>query len=176
MTPSFCHTWNLLSDIHIIRHSRNFLSGIQRLLLREAFSPSVVFYFFMFFVFSGVMRGQRPLIVDRTIQGWHPFLSFPKFLIGNPKVFTEEEGKIHRGFPLPLFRFLIKTLRNERLGDDRGIQGIQHHPSFPKSFIGNPRFCFFFGFLNHGPRLKDCRGDEETGIQRFLPLNNLDSW
>jgi len=29
-------------------------------------------------------------------------------------VFTEEEGKIHRGFPLPLFRFLIKTLRNDR--------------------------------------------------------------
>ena len=26
-----------------------------------------------------------------------------------------------------------------------------------------------------GPRLKDCRGDEEVGIQRFLSLNNLDS-
>ena len=31
-------------------------------------------------------------------------------------------------------------------------------------------------FLNtSGPRLKDCRGDEEVGIQVFLPLNNLDS-
>ena len=29
----------------------------------SVFSPSVVFYFFIFFVFSGVMRGQRPLIV-----------------------------------------------------------------------------------------------------------------
>ena len=28
----------------------------------------------------------------------------------------------------------------------------------------------------YGPRLKDCRGDEEVGIQRLLPLNNLDSW
>ena len=26
-----------------------------------------------------------------------------------------------------------------------------------------------------GPRLKDCRGDEEVGIQKFLSLNNLDS-
>jgi len=58
-----------IQGIHPLRHSRNLLSGIQRLLLREAFSPSVVFYFFMFFVFSGFMRGQRPLIVDRTIQG-----------------------------------------------------------------------------------------------------------
>ena len=31
-------------------------------------------------------------------------------------------------------------------------------------------------FLNtFGPRLKDCRGDEEVGIHVFLPLNNLDS-
>jgi len=29
------------------------------------------------------------------------FLSFPKFFIGNPKAFAEEEEKIHRGFPLP---------------------------------------------------------------------------
>jgi len=41
---------------------------------KEAFSPSVVFYFFMFFVFSGVMRGNLflPLIVwipDKYIQG-----------------------------------------------------------------------------------------------------------
>ncbi len=50
-------------ESNIIRHSQNLLLGIQRLLLREAFSPSVVFYFFMFFVFSGVMRGQCPLIV-----------------------------------------------------------------------------------------------------------------
>jgi len=53
-------------------------------------------------------------------------LSFPKFLIGNPKVFTEEEGKIHRGFPLPLYRFLIEPFRNDP------------PPSFPKSLIGNP--------------------------------------
>jgi len=48
-------------------------------------------------------------------------------------------GKIHRGFLLPLFRFLIKTLRNDGQRDDRGVQGIQHHPSFPKSSIGNPK-------------------------------------
>jgi len=38
-------------------------------------------------------------------------------------VFTEEEGKIHRGFPLLLFRFLIEPLRNDGQRDDRGIQG-----------------------------------------------------
>ena len=27
----------------------------------------------------------------------------------------------------------------------------------------------------YGPRLKNCRGDEEVGIQIFLPLNYLDS-
>jgi len=38
------------------------------------------------------------------------------------------------GFPLLWFRFLIEAFRNPP------------PPSFPKSFIGNPRFCFFFGF------------------------------
>jgi len=35
----------------------------------------------------------------------------------------ELEGKIHRGFPILLFRFLIEPFRNEGLGDDRAIQG-----------------------------------------------------
>jgi len=29
---------------------------------------------------------------------------------------------------------------------NRIIQGDIPFPSFPKSFIGNPSFCFFFGF------------------------------
>jgi len=46
-----------------LRHSRNLLSGIQRLLLREAFSPSVVFYFYACCFSKGVMRGLAPFIV-----------------------------------------------------------------------------------------------------------------
>jgi len=38
-------------------------------------------------------------------------------------VFTEEEGKIHRGFPLPLFRPLVEPLRNDGQGDGGGVQG-----------------------------------------------------
>jgi len=53
-----------------------------------------------------------------------------------------------RACPLPLYRFLIETLRNPS------------PPSFPKFFIGNPK-----AFKNHGPRLKDCRGDERRVIE-----------
>jgi len=119
-------------------------------------------------------------------------LSFPKFLIGNPKAFTEEEGKIHRGFPLPLFRFLIKTLRNDRLGNDRGIQGIQHHPSFPKSFIGNPKafteggffslsgllffyvFCFFGGYEGAVPPYSTFPSFPKFFIGNPKALNTVD--
>ncbi len=72
------------------------------------------------------------------------------------------EGKIHRGFPILLFRFLIEPFRNDT-------------PSvIPEIFYRESKF--FLWFLNtYGPRLEDCRGDEEVGIQRLLPLNNLDS-
>ena len=66
-------------ESNIIRHSQNLLLGIQRLLLREAFSPSVVFYFFMFFVFSGVIRGLAPLIVLSVIP--EIFYRESKFLL-----------------------------------------------------------------------------------------------
>ena len=40
--------------------------------------------------------------------------------------------------------------------------GIPPPPSFPKSLIGNPN-----AFKYCGPRLEDCRGDEEVGIHAF---------
>ena len=49
----------------------------------------------------------------------------------------------------------------------RNAGGNPPPPSFPKFFIGNPRFCFFFVFKYCGPRLEDCRGDEEVGIHVF---------
>ncbi|MGB4691022.1 MAG: hypothetical protein WBH59_01600 [Atribacterales bacterium] len=56
----------------------------------------------------------------------------------------------HRRCPFPLFRFLIETFRNDP------------PPSFPKSSIGNP-----YALKNHGPRLKNCRGDEQKVIETF---------
>ncbi len=86
-------------------------------------------------------------------------------------VFAEGEGKIHRGFPVLLFGFLIDTFRNDTLPS-----------SFPKSLIGNPEVLFFpfcpsignhrrvshhysrnLGvnpntFKNHGPLIEPFRG------------------
>ncbi len=74
-----------IQGIHPFRHSRNLLSGIQRLLLREAFSPSVVFYFYAF-VFSGGYEGACPLIVlfrhsRNLLSGIHVFAFFFGFSI-----------------------------------------------------------------------------------------------
>jgi len=46
------------------------------------------------------------------------------------------------------------------------------HPSFPKSFIGNPSFCFsFFCFKHHGPLIEPFRGDEEVVFFSALYLS-----
>ncbi len=123
-------------------HSRNLLSGIQRFLLREAFSPSVSLCFLCLLFFKGVIRGIYPLYSsgprlkdcrgDGTRCHCEPRGSVWR---GNPKFFTlsnllfsflrlrkarsppqsllamTEKG----GFPLPLFRFLIDTFRNDPL-------------------------------------------------------------
>jgi len=67
------------------------------------------------------------------------FSSFPKFFIGNPEVFCFFFGLKDCG---PL----IKPFR----GDGRRvIESFRSDPppSFPKSSIGNPCFCFFLWFL-----------------------------
>jgi len=68
---------------------------------------------------------------SRNAGGHPPPLSFPKSFIRNPNAFK-------------CCGLLINILR----GDDLP------HPSFPKSSIGNPSFCFFFGFKTMDPGLK----------------------
>jgi len=58
------------------------------------------------------------------------------------------------------------------------IEPFRNDPFFviPEIFNRESMLLLFLWFLNtYGPRLENCRGDEEAGIQRFLPLNNLDS-
>ncbi|MFY9303711.1 MAG: hypothetical protein WAO75_10395, partial [Atribacterales bacterium] len=50
------------------------------------------------------------------------------------------------------------------------VEPFRNDPFFviPEIFSRESMFLFFLWFLNtYGPRLKDCRGDEEVGIQRF---------
>ncbi len=58
--------------------------------------------------------------------------------------------------------FLCLFVFSSFLGVMRGLAPSLSVPSFPKSLIGNPRFCFsFFCFLNtYGPLIEPFRGDE----------------
>jgi len=103
----------------------------------------VVFYVFCF---SGGYEGAAP-----------PYSTFPSCLsafIRHPEVFV---------FSL-VFKCCGPRLKNCR-GDELGVIETFRGddlplPSFPKSSIGNPRFCFsFFCFKYHGPLVEPFRGD-----------------
>jgi len=88
----------------------------------------------------------------------------PFFVI--PEIFNRESTFLI--FPLIFFNTMdpgLKIAGVTKKGD-RTIQGFPPS-SFPKSLIGNPSFCFFFGFKYCGPRLKNCRGD---GLEETSPL------
>jgi len=80
--------------------------------------------------------------------------SFPKFFIGNPKAFTEGGFFSLTGLLCFLFFVFPGVMRGQR-----PLIVLLRHSRNLQSGIHIFKYC--------GPRLKDCRGDEQGAINTF---------